>query len=181
MGMRTIWALSLVLLATAACAPVSPPHQERSSYDKWQDDVKAALDGVDEYLAENDGKGAAIVLDIDNTALETEYNPGEPNPPVLAAAKRAGKLGMAVLIVTARKESKKDESLAELKAAGYSPDDICLRTPDKSKSEGKALCRKQFTEDGYTITANIGNRDTDFKGGYFDRAFQLPDYDGQLS
>lgn len=178
---RTICTLSLALLATAACGPVSPPDEEPSSYDKWQADVKSSLKGVDEYLDEHDGEGAAIVLDIDNTALETQYNPGEPNPPVLAVAERAEKLGMAVLIVTARKEYKRNESLEELKAAGYSPDDICLREPDKSKSEGKTLCRKQYTEDGYTITANIGNRDTDFKGGYFDRAFQLPDYDGQLS
>lgn len=181
MGTRRITALLLFCLVAAACAPVSPPDQERTEYEKWQDDVKASLAGIDDYLDEHDTADAAIVLDIDNTALETEYNPGAANPPVLAAAKRAEKLGMAVLIVTARKEHKREQSLEELETAGYSPVDICLRAPDKSKSQGKALCREQFTQDGYTITANIGNRDTDFKGGYFDRAFQLPDYDGQLS
>lgn len=182
MGTRITAMLLLFGLVTAGCAPVSPPGEERSEYEEWQADVTTAMTGIDEYLdAEADTDGAAIVLDIDNTALETEYHPGRANPPVLAAAKRAAKLGMAVLIVTARKEHKREESLRELKAAGYSPVDICLRAPDKSKSTGKALCRKKFTEAGYTITANIGNRDTDFRGGYFDRAFQLPDYDGQLS
>ena len=52
---------------------------------------------------------------------------------------------------------------------------------DTSKAKAKALCRKDFTEAGYTITANIGNRATDFEGGYFDREYRLPDYDGQLS
>ncbi|ADD42630.1 HAD family acid phosphatase [Stackebrandtia nassauensis] len=178
---RTLWTLSLALLVTAACTPVSPPDEERSSYDAWQDDVKAALKGIDSYLDEHDSENAAIVLDIDNTALETEYHPGKANPPVLKAEKYARKLGMTVLIVTARKEHAKEKSLAELRAAGYSPDDICLREFEESKSKGKARCRKEFTEAGHEITANIGNRDTDFKGGYYDRAFQLPDYDGQLS
>lgn len=181
MDIRRIGIPLLISLVATGCAPVSPPAEKPSSYEKWQEDVTSALDGIHDYLEEHQGDNAAIVLDIDNTALQTEFNPGEANPPVLKAAEHAEELGMAILIVTARKEHRRKESLAELKAAGYSPDGICLRELDKSKSEGKILCRKNFTEEGYTITANIGNRDTDFRGGYYDQAFQLPDYDGRLS
>ncbi|MGH8879264.1 MAG: HAD family acid phosphatase, partial [Stackebrandtia sp.] len=178
---RSMWISVAALLVATACTPASPPGEQRPSYQQWQDDVNTELRGARGYLDEQDGGSKAIVLDIDNTALETEYHPGEPNPPVLEVARHARERGMAVLIVTARMESDKDKSLRQLEDAGYSPDDICLRELGESKAAGKVRCRKEYTKDGYTITANIGNRATDFKGGYFDREYRLPDYDGQLS
>ncbi|WP_158893918.1 HAD family acid phosphatase [Amycolatopsis anabasis] len=177
----------VVVVVAAACAVSAGPAvavaEELPSYAQWQADVERALDGATRYLDEHahDPGKPAIVLDIDNTSLETEYNPGKANKPVLAVEKHAKDLGMRIIIVSARKVGGERESLAQLRRAGYAPDEICLRKSGEHKEDGKLRCRKQYAADGFTITANIGNRDTDFYGGYFDRAFRLPDYDGQLS
>ncbi len=61
-------------------------------------------------------------------------------------------------------------------------DGICVRSPaDSDKSATKQRCRNQYTTQGYTITANIGNRPTDFEGTNYEKPFKLPDYNGQLS
>lgn len=172
----TCAALLMAGTATASASPSSAP-----SYAQWQRDVNTALTGVNDYLDGAQGSGAAIVLDIDNTALETYYDEGQANPPVLAAEQHAKDLGMTVLIVSARTVGGENSSLNELEDAGYAPDKICLRKVFESIPTGKARCRKQFTQQGYRITANIGNNDTDFTGGYYDRKFELPNYNGALS
>ncbi|SHF87347.1 HAD family acid phosphatase [Streptoalloteichus hindustanus] len=170
-------ALAMTLTATTAHAAQS----DLPSYEQWQRDVRESLEGVHEYLDSARGRNAAIVLDIDNTALETEYHRGRANKPVLEAARHAKRLGMTVLIVSARKVGHEESALDQLRRAGYEPDKICLKRKGERNAEGKLRCRKKFTAEGYRITANIGNRDTDFEGGYYDRRFQLPDYDGELS
>jgi hypothetical protein len=168
---------ALLIASGSATASASP----LPSYAQWQADVNTALTGVGGYLDSAQGDDAAIVLDIDNTALETHYDAGQANPPVLAAEQRAKKLGMTVLIVSARTTGGENSSLAQLEDAGYAPDKICLRKSGESTPSGKLRCRKQFTQQGYRITANIGNNDTDFTGGYYDRKFELPNYNGALS
>ncbi|MEV4505820.1 HAD family acid phosphatase [Streptomyces klenkii] len=152
------------------------------SYQAWQADVKKAVGPAVPWLrgrsAERGGK-PAIVLDIDNTALETYYHEGRANKPVLEVAEWAHEHHMPVLFVTARTSS--SSARKQLEHAGYPVDAICTREHGESKGEGKARCRKELTRDGYAITANIGNRSTDFEGGYYEKGFKLPDYGGLLS
>jgi hypothetical protein len=45
----------------------------------------------------------------------------------------------------------------------------------------KTKARAAIEAQGYTIVANIGNNTTDLDGGYAERTFKLPDYNGALS
>jgi hypothetical protein len=81
-----------------------------------------------------------------------------------------------------RGEKERDLTLAELRAAGYPIDGLCMRGPgDTGPAVVKQRCRQEFTKAGYTITANIGNRPTDLEGGNYEEGFKLPDYGGSLS
>ncbi|WP_409185720.1 HAD family acid phosphatase [Amycolatopsis sp. VS8301801F10] len=168
----------LIAAPGAASASVSA----LPSYEQWQADVREAVDPAIPWLTDRvarGGSGLAIVLDIDNTSLETEYHPGEPNRPVLAVAQWAGQHHVSVLFVTARTSS--SSARTQLRDAGYPIDAICTRKSGEGTAEGKQRCRADLTEQGYTITANIGNRPTDFAGGDYEKGFKLPDYDGELS
>ncbi|GHF72945.1 hypothetical protein GCM10010218_62680 [Streptomyces mashuensis] len=153
------------------------------SYQTWQNDVQKAVAPAIPWLrdAVDAGRGGkpAIVLDIDNTALETHYHEGRANKPVLRVAQWAHEHDMAVLFVTARTSS--SSAQRQLEEAGYPVDDICVREHGEGKGDGKERCRQELTDDGYRITANIGNRLTDFEGGYYEKGFKLPDYGGRLS
>jgi hypothetical protein len=56
-----------------------------------------------------------------------------------------------------------------------------MRRVGEATVPGKERCRRQFVDKGYTLIANIGNNDTDFVGGDYERAFRLPSYDGELN
>ncbi|MCC2273923.1 hypothetical protein LKL35_00445 [Streptomyces sp. ET3-23] len=174
----TLPAASLAGATAAQAAPV----RAVPGYQTWQADVEQAVAPVIPWLQNRLGEGVekpAIVLDIDNTALETYYHASRANGPVLNVARWAEEHGVAVLFVTARTSSA--SARQQLEDAGYPVDAVCTRDHGESKGEGKARCREELTGDGYTITANIGNRSTDFEGGYFEKGFKLPDYNGQLS
>ncbi|MFH8786947.1 HAD family acid phosphatase [Streptomyces roseoverticillatus] len=179
--------LTAVVLPVASPAVAAPAETAASGrgvpdYQTWQADVEKAVAPAIPWLrgrSAERGGNPAIVLDIDNTALETYYHPGRADKPVLEVAEWAHKHHMAVLFVTARTSS--SSARQQLEDAGYPVDAMCTREHGESKEEGKARCRKELTRDGYIITANIGNRSTDFIGGYFEKGFKLPDYDGGLS
>lgn len=173
LGALAVVAVPTVLLSTAPAAQAA----SAPSYQTWQSDVRAAVSPAIPWLRERreeGGQGLSIVLDIDNTALETYYHPGHANNPVLDVARWADAHGMNVLFVTARTSS--SSANAQLRAAGYPVDGICTRKHGESLGKGKARCRQDLTRDGYTITANIGNRSTDFEGGYYEKRFKLPSY-----
>ncbi|MGW1076676.1 HAD family acid phosphatase [Streptomyces sp. NPDC002537] len=175
-------ALPTASLGTAVTAQAASGRAAVPGYQTWQADVKEAVAPAIPWLRDRAGGGGdkpAIVLDIDNTALETYYHPGQADKPVLKVAQWANEHNVAVLFVTARTSS--SSARQQLEDADYPVDAVCTREHGESKGEGKARCREELTEDGYTITANIGNRSTDFEGGYYEKGFKLPDYDGQLS
>ncbi len=146
------------------------------SYAQWQRDVSQVMVPAIGWLEQRKAQGGeklAIVLDIDNTAVETSYGFGRANQPVLKVAKWAKANGYSTLFVTSRRGSSFTQM--QLRSNGYVIDGICGRN-DGSKEE----CRWAFEDMGFTITANIGNRDGDFTGGFYEKAFKLPDYNGLL-
>ncbi|WEH33596.1 HAD family acid phosphatase [Streptomyces sp. AM 4-1-1] len=169
---------------TATAAP-SAAAASLPSYETWQSDVRKVMDPSVPYLTQRVKQGGsklAIVLDIDNTSLETEYHPGAPNKPVLEFAKAAAANGVSVLIATARKESGKSGALSDLKKAGYPTiTAICLKKNESHSVDVKIRCRKEFVASGYTLIANVGNRPGDLEYVNYERGFKLPDYDEQLS
>ncbi|NEW41161.1 phosphatase [Nocardia cyriacigeorgica] len=132
----------------------------------------------------------AIVLDIDNTSLETQYNPGVIIPamdPILRLATWAKGQGAAIIFVTGRPELVNIYTQHNLSAVGY-PVDGLYGSPLTTLSAGstgleqyKTGARRDIESDGYTIVANIGNSPSDLAGGHAETTFKLPDYDGALS
>jgi len=108
------------------------------TYAQWQADIAKAMAGGDAWLdqrAKHGGTKLAIVLDIDNIALETDYNYGVATPEVLDFATHAKSLGFSVLFTSFRIDA--GSATADLERVGYPVDRMCpLRlTP---RTQGKA-------------------------------------------
>ncbi|MBI9113703.1 HAD family acid phosphatase [Sanguibacter suaedae] len=160
------------------------------SYQQWVADVTAVTDQAAAFLRTRlpDASGArtAIVLDIDNTALQTSYRPGLTSPAtpgVLELARIAEDAGADVFFVTARPEILRGQTVYNLDRAGYPRDGLYMRGWFDFRSDEalKTANRRAIEARGYTIVANIGNNVHDLVGGSAERTFKLPDYDGQLS
>ncbi|RDI67830.1 HAD family acid phosphatase [Nocardia pseudobrasiliensis] len=179
---------STLVAVIALAALVAPAHNALAAdplptKQQWLADVDQVMRDAKPYLDDRKSQGGtklAIVLDIDNTALQSHYDPGKATPAVLDAARHAKANGYSVLFASYRPEA--ESARAAVSNAGYPVDGICVRSlSDSGKAATKQRCRKQYTAQGYTITANIGNRPTDFEGANYEKPFKLPDYDGQLS
>ncbi|MEU0603807.1 HAD family acid phosphatase [Streptomyces sp. NPDC006393] len=193
--------------ATALAAPVSAqaaPQRPAATtatatatatkvdYATWQRDCQAVMDQALPYLRQRISGGApgekqAIVLDVDNTALETDFGfswPQPANKPVLAVARYAQEHGVSLFFVTARPGIIKAPTEYNLEHDGYDVDGLSVRgllDLFKDVADYKTAQRAAIESRGYTIIANIGNSPTDLTGGHAEKTFKLPDYDGQLS
>jgi predicted secreted acid phosphatase len=170
--------------ATAAAADVD--------YATWQQDCRAVMDQALPYLkqriaAATPGEKQAVVLDVDNTALETDFGfsfPQPANKPVLDVARYAQEHGVSLFFVTARPGIISLPTEYNLEHDGYEVSGLYVRGLfDLFKNVGayKTAQRVSIENKGYTIIANIGNSATDLSGGHAEKTFKLPDYDGQLS
>ncbi|CAL9525519.1 HAD family acid phosphatase [Streptomyces sp. enrichment culture] len=180
--------------APAETPPASVPATAAADvdYDTWQRDCRAVMDAALPYLKERiadtrPGEKQAIVLDIDNTSLETDFGFSYPQPanrPVLEAAQYAQEHGVALFFVTARPGIIEAPTEWNLAHAGYESSGLYVRgflDLFKDVAVYKTEQRAEIESKGYTIIANIGNSATDLSGGHAERTFKLPDYDGQLS
>ncbi|GAA0579019.1 HAD family acid phosphatase [Paractinoplanes ferrugineus] len=164
---------------SAVAAPALP------SYETWLADVKTVTDQASAYLGTRlpaSGSKPALVLDIDNTALQSKYKPYDATPTVLALARQAKAAGAAIFFVTARPGIIEGVTAVNLSAVGYTWTDIYTRpTFDFSDNQTlKTKARTDIERRGYTIVANVGNSASDLGGGHAERTFKLPDYDGRL-
>ncbi|MFF8942659.1 HAD family acid phosphatase [Streptomyces sp. NPDC014864] len=161
-------------------------------YATWQKDCQAVMDQAMPYLRERiadarPGEKQAVVFDIDNTTLETDFGFSYPQPankPVLKAAQYAQEHGVALFFVTARPGIIKAPTKYNLEYDGYDVDGLYVRgllDLFKNVADYKTAQRADIESKGYTIIANIGNSATDLSGGHAEQTFKLPDYDGQLS
>lgn len=160
-------------------------------YETWKRDVKAVIDQARPYVEQRTqnpgGQKQAIVLDIDNTALESDFKFSYPAPavePVLQLAEYAHSRGVALFFVTARPDILTLPTQFNLENVGYPVAGLYVRSlPDlfDEVSAYKTAKRAEVEKKGYTIIANIGNSATDLVGGHAEKTFKLPDYDGQLS
>ncbi|MEU4463676.1 HAD family acid phosphatase [Streptomyces sp. NPDC024017] len=161
-------------------------------YGTWQKDCQAVMDQALPYLkqriaATKPGEKQAIVFDIDNTTLETDFGFSYPQPankPVLEAARYAQERGVALFFVTARPDIIASFTEYNLKQAGYRVSGLYVRNFTdlfKNVADYKTAQRVDVERKGYTIIANIGNSSTDLSGGHAEKTYKLPDYDGQLS
>ncbi|WP_371656099.1 MULTISPECIES: HAD family acid phosphatase [unclassified Streptomyces] len=202
-------ATALIAAPTASqAAPAAAPHsvvaQASASggiaalkdvdYATWLRDVQGVVDTARPYLkdriaASPAGEKPAIVLDIDNTSLETDFHHfwTFPTPAIQSMrdmVREASSQGVAVFFVTARPGIIESLTSYNLKAVGYPVTGLYVRDmPDlfHEVSTYKTEKRAEIEARGYTIIANFGNNTTDLVGGHAERAFKLPDYDGKLS
>ncbi|KFG74930.1 HAD family acid phosphatase [Streptomyces mutabilis] len=200
-SVSAVSAAALVALASPADAadPTNPSASAAVSaaaadvdYDTWQRDCRAVMDQALPYLKERiadaaPGEKQAIVLDIDNTSLETDFGFSYPQPanrPVLEAAQYAQEHGVDLFFVTARPGIIEAPTEWNLDHAGYESSGLYVRgflDLFRNVAEYKTAQRAHIESMGYTIIANIGNSPTDLSGGHAEKTFKLPDYDGQLS
>ncbi|MER6255934.1 HAD family acid phosphatase [Streptomyces sp. NPDC001584] len=163
-------------------------------YATWQRDVAAVIDAARPAIeariaASPAGEKPALVLDIDNTSLETDFHwfwtfPTPAITKVRALTQYAHERGVAVFFVTARPGIIHSLTERNLKAVGYPVSGLYVRDlPDlfEEVSAYKTGKRAEIEARGYTIIANIGNSPTDLVGGHAERTVKLPDYNGKLS
>jgi acid phosphatase len=97
--------------------------------------------------------------------------------PTLALAQHAHKLGVAVFFITGRPEWLRDATERNLREQGYEWTEVILQpegAPLASASDFKAPERRKITVQGYTILLNLGDQESDLKGGFAERTFKLP-------
>jgi HAD superfamily, subfamily IIIB (Acid phosphatase) len=184
----TVGASSAAVAAPVAVAPVSVAAQSLPPYATWIADVTAVTDTAKAYLGArlpDRSVRAAVVLDIDNTALESEYHPDPFAPataPVLALARQARAGGATVFFVTNRPDIIRLWTEGNLSSVGYQWGGLLMRPTFSGESAQtvKTSARVSIEGLGYTIVANIGNSVSDLAGGHAERTFKLPDYGGQL-
>ncbi|MFE3414074.1 HAD family acid phosphatase [Streptomyces mirabilis] len=205
---RRIGAVSVVVAlgiggtATAAGTAAAAPAQTAVSataataavdYATWQSDVKAVIDQARPYVEQRTANAAgqklALVFDIDNTTLETDFHPWYelPTPavkPSLDLARYARSRGVDIFFISARPGIISSLTEWNLTSVGYPVSGLYTRDlPDLFDEVGtyKTSKRAEIESRGYTIIANVGNNDSDLVGGHAERTFKLPDYNGQLS
>lgn len=199
MTSRRPWALRAVVTAVSASALVAlatPADAATSStdvdYATWQQDCQTVMDQALPYLkqriaAAQPGQKQAIVFDIDNTTLETDFGfsfPQPANKPVLNVAQYAQEHGVSLFFVTARPGIIYAPTEWNLEHDGYDVSGLYVRgffDLFKDVAAYKTAQRVDIENKGYDIIANIGNSATDLSGGHADKTFKLPDYNGQLS
>ena len=199
MTSRRPWALRAVVTAvsaTALLALATPADAATSTadvdYATWQKDCQTVMDQALPYLkqriaAARAGEKQAIVFDIDNTTLETDFGfsfPQPANKPVLNVAQYAQEHGVSLFFVTARPGIIYAPTEWNLEHDGYDVSGLYVRNLFdlfKDVAAYKTAQRVDIENKGYDIIANIGNSATDLSGGHADKTFKLPDYNGQLS
>ena len=180
------------LVAMAAPANAATTDSTKVDYATWQKDCQAVMDQALPYIQQRiasvkPGEKQAIVLDIDNTALETDFGFSYPQPankPVLNVAKYAQEHGVSLFFVTARPDIIESATEYNLQYDGYQVSGLYVRgflDLFKDVAAYKTAQRVDIENKGYDIIANIGNTASDLSGGHADQTFKLPDYNGQLS
>lgn len=144
-------------------------------------------------------KQLAVVFDIDETSLSnyddmlyldfggTEHNiealqsdaHDPPIPYTRTLYTYAKDHGISVFFVTGRSEHLRKITEKNLLEDGYTEWAGLFMKPDdytsKSIAPYKTAMRKRIVGMGYDIVFNIGDQESDLKGGYADMAFKLPD------
>jgi predicted secreted acid phosphatase len=189
----TVTAAGTAAAAPAQTAVTATVTTAAVDYATWQSDVKAVIDQARPYVEQRTANAAgqklALVFDIDNTTLETDFHPWYelPTPavkPSLDLARYARSRGVDIFFISARPGIISSLTQWNLTSVGYPVSGLYTRDlPDlfDEVSAYKTSKRAEIESLGYTIIANVGNNDSDLVGGHAERTFKLPDYDGQLS
>jgi len=169
----------------------------------YAQDIQAVAKKAQDYLASRYNAPhhhkLAIVFDIDETSLSNyqdmlDLNFGgklqeiidaedvgrdTPIKPVRALFNQAKAHHVAIFFITGRNEKARASTIKNLTSAGFNGWQQLILKPDSHNHDRsvvtyKAAMRKKIIEMGYDIVVNIGDQDSDLKGGYADKTFKLP-------
>jgi acid phosphatase len=105
---------------------------------------------------------------------------GEAIAPTVALFNAAQAKGVAVFFLTGRNGDPQERAatVRNLRKAGYRGWAGLIMRDAQSKDlfadTYKSRERARIEQDGYTIIANVGDQDSDLKGGYAEKTFRLP-------
>jgi acid phosphatase len=166
-------------------------------------DVKKICTEAKSYIQKNldPSKKNAVIFDVDETLLlNTEYildydygwtreswdawidsAKAFAVQPMLDLYNWIKAKGITIFVITGRYPSvtisnpdPTERNLLKVGYTGFEKLYLKPRTPKITTSEYKLQIRKQITENGYTIVANFGDQESDFKGGYNGKPFKIP-------
>ena len=167
--------------------------------EKYMEDIREVATEAQTYIAEHMKPATrnAIALDVDETSLshlkyELEMDFGYslstwnewikksqavPIVPTLELYRWTRSKNIAVFFITGTEEKLRAPLTTNLQEAGYTSWDSLYLRPNNNHdpaSAYKGKVRKEITQRGYYIIANIGDQESDFAGGYAERTFKLP-------
>jgi predicted secreted acid phosphatase len=141
-------------------------------------------------------KKRAIVFDIDETSLsnytaieadnftfgphsqaEATNEIGTAIQPTLDLFNLAKKKGIAIFLITGRRENTRAHTTSNLTREGFTGYKELILKPDASTASTivyKSGARKDIEDQGYRIVANVGDQYSDLAGGHSGVAFKLP-------
>jgi predicted secreted acid phosphatase len=144
-------------------------------------------------------KQPALVLDIDETGLDNypcldekggiPYDSGiyagcvvaydaPAIKPILSLFERAKQLKVKVFFITGRPEPIRAGTLQNLRAAGYTGKYELILQPEGYDKDSmvpyKSGARRKIQRRGFKIIANVGDQQSDLKGGFSERTYKLP-------
>ncbi len=150
-----------------------------------------------EWREAKSGKGPAIVIDVDETAISNWENMRKQDfgyshdifvkweaeakapaiEPVLALFNFARQNQVATFFVTSRPEEERSLTERDLETAGYKGWTVLImKQPDSPRlaADFKSQQRKKLRQAGYVLVVNIGDQASDLVGEPALRAFKLP-------
>ena len=173
--------------------------KEYVTSEQYMEDISKVTSEAEQYIGEHldSSRQNAIVLDIDETSLShLQYElsldfgyssstwqewikkaQASPILPTLSLYNWARSKNLATFFVTGTTEDLRTSLTTNLAQAGYMSWDSLYMRPEKDHEPAsvyKSKVRKEITEKGYYIIANIGDQESDFAGGYAEKAFKLP-------
>lgn len=171
---------------------------------EYMKDIKIISQQAQRYITQqarqNHGTKIALILDIDETCLSNYDNliardfindyqrihrdtlkaDATPILPSLTLFNTAKKEHISVFFISGRYECEREATIKNLHSAGFKHwDGLLLQSNNQYGKKGttekfKIAARKEITEKGYTIIANVGDQPTDHSGGYARKTFKLP-------
>lgn len=116
-------------------------------------------------------KPPLVIFDIDNTLLDAtsfyKYPILQGIDPCIAFYKYIKQLGFPIVLLTGRKEEKRDITVKNLKKVHIEDyENLIMRENNLDNITNYKLKQRILLSQKYTIIANIGDQITDFQGGF---------------
>ncbi len=172
----------------------------------YQQELKHIAQNARDYLLERAAANAkapnpqklAIVLDIDETSVSNynhlrtydyAYNQEQWDKdllaanapaiePILSLYQTAVQQQVSVFFITGRRNTLKDATESNLRAAGYKKWAGLRFRPTEDKQPSitsfKAGARADIAKQGFTIIESVGDQTSDLTGGYAEKTYKLP-------